>query len=124
VEQESQEDLARRLPGYSWALMRNALQKLALDGHEQVKDVGVEDCFDWDPAYPMLASWCEDLGWVPRQLQDQLDRIDNLLDLLSDDPRYWTDPCIIGDPLCELARKVAREALALMPERPVQADES
>jgi hypothetical protein len=55
VPEESEEELARRLPGYSWSLMRNALQKLALDGGEQIKDVEVEDCFDWDPAYPMLA---------------------------------------------------------------------
>lgn len=43
---ESEEDLARRLRGYSWSLMRNALQKLALDGRDQIKDVAVEDCFD------------------------------------------------------------------------------
>jgi hypothetical protein len=124
VEQESQGDLARRLPGYSWTLMRNTLQKLALDGREQVKDVAVEDCFDWDPAYPMLASWCADLGWVQRELQDRLDRIDNLLDQLSDDPRFWTDPVIIGDPLWELVRGEAREALALMPEQPGRSDEA
>jgi hypothetical protein len=123
VEQESEEELAQRLPGYSWSLMRNTLQKLGLDGRQQITDVGVEDCFDWDPACPMLASWCDNIGWVPRELQIQLDRIDKLLDQLSDDPRFWSDPCIIGDPLWELVRSAAREALALMPEQPVSSDE-
>lgn len=123
MEQEKEADLARRLPGYSWTLMRNTLQKLALDGREQVKNVAVEDSFDWDSAYPMLESWCANLGWVPRDLQDRLDRIDNLLDQLSDDPRFWSDPAIIGDPLWELVRTAAREALTLMPEQPVPSHE-
>ena len=41
--EESEEELARRLPGYSWSLMRNALQKLAPNGGEQIKDAEVED---------------------------------------------------------------------------------
>jgi hypothetical protein len=62
MHQESAEELEQRLPGYSWSLMRATLQKLSLDGPDQIQDPDVEDAFDWDPAYPMIASWCSPLG--------------------------------------------------------------
>jgi hypothetical protein len=119
VSEESNEDLARRLPGYSWSLMRRALRLLALDGAEQVKYGEVGDCFDWDAAYPMLAAWCSGLGWVSPELQAELDRIDTLLGQLSDDKAAWTDEAIIGNPLWTLVRGAAGEALAMMPEQPL-----
>jgi hypothetical protein len=101
--------------------MRNALQKLSLDGGEQVKDVEVEDCFDWESAYLMLADWCDELGVSP-ELQTRLDDIDGLLLQLSEDKTAWTDDAIIGYPAWELVRGVARATLALMPEQPAGPD--
>ena len=98
VAEESEGELTRRLPGYSWSLMRSTLQNLALDGTKQVKNVAIEDFFDWDPAYPMVESWCASLGWVSPELHAALDRVDELLDQISDDKTTWTDEAITRSP--------------------------
>jgi hypothetical protein len=61
---------------------------------------------------------CEDLGWISAELRQLLYALDALLDRLSDDPRFGSDACIIGDPLWQEVRHVSQEASALMPDKP------
>jgi hypothetical protein len=98
--------------------MRATLQKLSLDGPDQIQDPDVEDAFDWDPAYPMMAGWCSPLGWVSPELQANLDRVDELLDQIGGNQTHWTDEAIVESPHWRLIRQASRAALALMPERP------
>jgi hypothetical protein len=100
-----------------WSLLRGTVEKLAMAGRDQIKDPEIVECFDWDPSYLMLER-CEDLGWISAELRTLLDKIDTLLEQLSDDPRMWSDAVIISDPLWEQVRRTSQGALPLMPREP------
>jgi len=106
-----------RIARWVWSLLRGTVEKLAMPGEDQINDPAIEEGFDWDPSY-LMVDRCQDLGWITAELRGLLDALDGLLDRLSDDPRFWSDACIVSDPLWRHIRRVSQEAAALMPERP------
>ena len=106
-----------RTARWVWTLLRGTVEKLAMPGEEQVKDPEVDECFDWDLGYLMVGR-CQGAGWVSPDLRVLLDSVDALLDRLSDDPRFWSDASIVGDPLWEQVRCTSKKAAALMATEP------
>jgi hypothetical protein len=105
------------LAQWVWSLLRGTAEKLAMDAGDQIEDPEIGECFDWDPSYEM-SSECADFGWISAELRALLDRIDDLLNQLSDDRAAWSDEAIITHPLWEQVRRVAREVVPLMPGEP------
>lgn len=98
-------------------MLRETVALLCLAAQQQVTEPFVDECFDWDPAYP--ASWqSKEMGWISPELSNRLNEIDALLDRLSADSTAWSDEAIATYPLWEHVRRAAGEALALMPEAP------
>ena len=106
-----------RTARWVWTLLRGTVEKLAMPGEEQVKDPEIDECFDWDPGYLMVERY-QSAGWVSPNLRVLLDSVDALLDRLSDDPRFWSDAAIVGDPLWAQVRCTSEKAAALMPSEP------
>jgi hypothetical protein len=106
-----------RTTRWVWTFLRGTVEKLAMPGEEQVKDPEIDECFDWDLGY-LIVDRCQSAGWVSADLRVLLDSVDALLDRLSDDPRFWSDASIVGDPLWDQVRCTSRKAAALMPSAP------
>jgi hypothetical protein len=65
-----------------------------------------------------MSERCQELGWIPAELRQRLDKIDELLSQLSGDRTAWSDQAIITYPLWEQVRRVSRDAIPLMPQQP------
>jgi hypothetical protein len=118
---EQDEAVIRKRAPWVWSALRGAVEKLALEGGEQIKDPDVGECFLWDVAYG--PAWmCEAIGWITPELRTQLDEVDRLLDRLSVDRDAWTDEAIMTLPRWEETRHAARGCLPLMPIEPWTAE--